>query len=263
MPKRYSAEEFFGKAEKPAGKLGKTMTADEFLGSGEDASPYKVAGENAADVLTLGYYPQIVGAATKVVGKLTGTPIDYEQVRDEVELEMRQEEKAHPTAAMAGKIGGLALTAALPIPKANLGRMAGGRIGGSAATAASTGFLADPSTVENRDFNMDQRISNATAGGVLGAGAAAAPVLAGKTLQAAGSVGGKIADVASSAPGLVKKGVEFMLPPLAQKALKLVSASSKLQQKFGAQIEKLMQTDTRKAADLLTRIYTMENKSAE
>lgn len=154
------------------------------------AVPVEDTGPSATDAAlshfgnaaSLGYLPQLTGAAMKGVGYLSdvaaGVPEDfrggddYTKARDAQIADLTAQEKAHPTASTLGSIGGaLAGGAALsPLMPAG-GASAAARIGKAALGGAATGFLANPGDQEgnaDQGLQLGDRAGNAVKGGLIG-----------------------------------------------------------------------------------------------
>jgi hypothetical protein len=149
------------------------------LGRPVPADDLKAVHYNAADTLALGYGPEIVSGAQSAVG--AG---DYKSNLKKNRDALGEVNAKAPAAAAAGSfVGALPMAAALPATGAAATRL--GRIGQSAVTSGTLGFLANPG--EHGD-----RASNAELAFVLGglAGYAFDP----ETLRSAGDAFNRISN---------------------------------------------------------------------
>jgi len=154
-----------------------------------------VFGEQAADVLTLGYLPQIEGGIRSLVG-----PESYLEEREMVSERMRAGEEQAPSYATAGKIAGAGAGLLIPGGAATQAATRLGALGRAAGTGAAMGLLADPGDVKGEvtPLQLEQRgkqaLTGAAFGGLLGAGG-----------QALGKMASKMATPQQKAAGLLKE----------------------------------------------------------
>lgn len=200
-PKPFDPDAYLAASEKNKPKT-QGFDPDAYLASREPKQPEadfgtkaRVFSEQAADVFTLGYLPQIEGGIRSLVG-----PETYLQEREAVSERMRQGEKEAPAYATAGKVAGVGAGLLIPGGVATQAATKLGALGRAAGTGAAMGLIADPGDVQGEvtPLQLEQRgkqaLSGAALGGLLGAGG-----------QAVGKMVSKMATPQQKAAGLLRE----------------------------------------------------------